>query len=63
MKAMTRVIIKRAKRVHTDWSDERILEYAKKMTDPAGVYPDTVTLQDVKEVIASMPEFKRDRLL
>jgi ADP-dependent phosphofructokinase/glucokinase len=63
MRTMTRVIIKRAKRLHTDWSDERILEHAKKMTDQAGIYADTLTLQDVKDVIASMPEYRPGMLL
>ena len=63
MKALTRVQVKRTKRVHPDWSDNHIFQHVCKLTDSAGMYRDTVSLGDVQEVIASMPEYRKDRLL
>ena len=62
MKALTRVQVKRTKRVHPEWSDNHILQHIRKLTDSAGMYRDTVTLGDVQEVIASTPEYRKDRL-
>ena len=59
MKLLTRVAIKRAKRLHPGWMDTKVLEHIKTLTDAAGPYPDVVTLEDVKDVIASMPECRR----
>ena len=63
MKALTRVQVKRTKRVHPEWSDNHIFQHVCKLTDAAGMYRDTVTLDDAQEVIASMPEYRKDRLL
>ena len=63
MNALTRVAIKRAKRVHPEWPDDAILAHVKSLTDAAGVYRDRLTLEDVKDVIASMPEYRPGRLL
>lgn len=60
---LTRVEIKRTKRLHPEWSDGAILEHIRTLTDHAGLYRDTVTLQDVKDAIASMPEYKPGRLI
>ena len=60
---MTRVQIKRTKRVHPDWSEEQVLEYIRTFTDAAGPHPDTVTPEDVRDVIHSMPEHQPGRLL
>ena len=54
MNLLTRVAIKRLHRAHPDWTPERILEHVKVLTDAAGPYKDTVTLQDVKDVLDSM---------
>ena len=54
--ALTRVAIKRCKRKHPDWTDQRIFEDMKTLTDAAGAYSDQVTLLDVQGVIASMPQ-------
>ena len=62
MKALTRVQIKRTKRVHPDWSNEQILEHIKIFTDAAGPHPDTVTLEGVRDVICSMDEYRPGRL-
>jgi len=63
MNAFTRVQIRRTKRLHPDWSDDRILEHVQTVTDPAGPWRDSVTLQDVEDAIYSMPEYKPGRLL
>ena len=63
MNALTRVAIKRTKRVHHEWTDDAILAHVKSLTDAAGLYRDTLTLQDVKDVIASMPEYRPGMLL
>jgi len=59
VKLFTRVVIKRAKRQHPEWTSEELLAYARKVCDPAGFYADTVALQDVKDVIASMEQPRR----
>ena len=61
--ALTRVAIKRCKRVHPEWTEQQILDHVKTLTDAAGMYHDSVTLQDVKDVIASMPEYSPGVLL
>ena len=63
MNALTRVAIKRTKRVHPEWTEQAILEHVKNLTDAAGLYRDTLTLQDVKDAIASMPEYRPGMLL
>lgn len=63
MNTLTRVAIKRTKRLHPEWPDGVILEHIKTLTDASGLYRDTVTLQDVKDAIASMPEYRPGRLL
>lgn len=63
MNLRTRVQIKRTKRLHPDWSDEQILEHIRTLTSAAGPYPDVVTIEDVKDAIASMPEYRPRRLL
>lgn len=56
MKCFTRVVIKRARRVHPEWTPEQLLAHAQSVCDQAGMYPDTVTLQDVVDVLAAMDE-------
>ena len=56
MNALTRVQIKRYKRTHPDATDQQVLDHTKSLTDMAGVYPDTVTLEDVRDAVASMRE-------
>ena len=63
MNLLTRVQVKRTKRVHPEWSDERILEHIRSLTDAAGMYRDTVTIEDVRDAIQSMPEYRPGRLL
>ena len=63
MNALTRIAIKHCKRVHPEWTEQQILDRMRTLTDASGVYQDCVTLQDVKDVIASMPEYRKDRLL
>jgi hypothetical protein len=57
--ALTRVQIKRTKRLHPDWPDNRILEHVRTLVDAAGLYRDRLELEDVKDAIASMPECRR----
>jgi len=61
--ALTRVAIKRAKRLHPGWMGTKVLEHIKTLTDAAGPYRDTVTLEDVRGVIASMEKNKQEGLL
>ena len=63
MNALTRIAIKHCKRVHPDWTEQQILDHVKTLTDASGVYHDNVNLQDVKDVIASMPEYRPGVLL
>ena len=59
--ALTRVAIKRCKRTHPDWTDERVFEYVNSLTDPGGPYSDQVTLLDVQCVLSSMvDEYPRE---
>ena len=63
MNALTRIAIKHCRRVHVDWTEQQILDRMRTLTDASGVYQDTVTLQDVKDVIYSMPEYRPGVLL
>ena len=59
MKLITKVAVKRTRRAHPEWTPERILEHVKVLTDAAGSYKDTVTLQDVRDVLYSMDPPRR----
>ena len=63
MNLLTKVHIKHQKRAHPDWTDEQLLEDARRYADKAGPFPDTVTLLDVKVAVASMPENRPGMLL
>ena len=63
MNALTRIAIKHCRRVHPEWTEQQILDRMRTLTDAAGVYHDNVTLEDVKDVIASMPEYRPGVLL
>ena len=56
MKLITRVHIKHTARLHPDWTEGQLLEDARSWADQSGPFPDTVTLEDVREAVASMPE-------
>ncbi len=63
MKLFTRVAIKRCARLHPDWTVEQILQNVKGLTSPAGPYRDSVTIEDVKDVVYSMPGRAPENLL
>jgi hypothetical protein len=56
VKLLTKVRIKRTARLHPDWTEGQLLDDIQKWADLAGPFPDTVTLEDVREAVASMPE-------
>ena len=56
MKLLTKVRIKRTARLHPDWTEGQLLDDIQKWADHAGPFPDTVTLEDVREAVASMRE-------
>ena len=56
MRLLTKVHIKRTARLHPDWTEGQLLDDIQKWADHAGPFPDTVTLEDVREAVASMPE-------
>ena len=56
MKLLTKVHIKRAHRLHPEWTEAQLLEDARSWADQSGPYPDTVTAEDVREAVASMWE-------
>ena len=56
MKLLTKVHIKHTARLHPDWTEGQLLDDIQKWADHAGPFPDTVTLEDVREAVASMPE-------
>lgn len=63
MKLLTRVQIKRTKRLHPDWTDDEVFEHIRELTDAAGPYRDVVSLEDVRDAIYSMNEYKPGRLI
>jgi len=56
VKLLTKVHIKHTARLHPDWTEGQLLDDIQKWADHAGPFPDTVTLEDVREAVASMPE-------
>ncbi len=56
MKLLTKVHIKRAARLHPDWTEAQLLDDARSWADQSGPYADIVTLEDVREAVASMRE-------
>jgi len=56
VKLLTKVHIKRTARLHPDWTEAQLLDDARSWADESGPYADTVTLEDVREAVASMWE-------
>ena len=56
MRLLTKVHIKRTKRLHPDWTEGQLLDDIQRWADLAGPFPDTVTPEDVREAVASMTE-------
>jgi hypothetical protein len=56
VRLLTKVHIKHSRRAHPDWTEAQLLEDTQRWADHAGPFPDTVTLEDVREAVASMRE-------
>ena len=56
MKLITKVHIKHTARLHPDLTEGQLLDDIQKWADLAGPFPDIVTLEDVRDAVASMRE-------
>jgi len=56
VKLLTKVHIKHSARLHPEWTEAQLLDDARSWADQSGPYADTVTLEDVREAVASMRE-------
>jgi len=56
VKLLTKVHIKRTARLHPDWTEGQLLDDIQRWADLAGPFADAVSLEDVREAVASMRE-------
>jgi hypothetical protein len=56
VRLLARIHIKRARRLHPEWTEAQLLDDVRQWADQAGPYADTVSIEDVREAVASMSE-------
>ena len=62
MRLLTKVHIKHSARLHPDWTEGQLLDDVRAWADQAGPYADTVSIEDVREVVASMSDPRQEAM-
>jgi hypothetical protein len=62
VRLLARIHIKRTRRLHPEWTEAQLLEDVREWADQSGPYADSVTIEDVREVLVSMSDPRQEAM-